>query len=113
MSALVAVLMEARARIDHPAAWTQGESARDAGGDPCAAVDDVAACWCALGSIEACRAWENETQALITLSGVARDLGHDSIGGSCTAMLNDAPETTHADVLALYDLAIERAEAAS
>lgn len=113
MSAVVSVLREARARIADPARWTCGESARDGVGDPCAAVEECAVCWCALGSVEACRAWDVEGQALGLMSGVARALGYDAIGSSCTAMLNDAPETTHADVLALYDLAIEQAEAAS
>lgn len=49
-------------------------------------------------------------QALRALNSVAFDLGYKhGIAGSCAATLNDACDTSHEDVLAMFDLAIESA----
>ena len=47
------LLIEARALIAKPEAWTQGTGARDADGKPIAVEHDDAISWCATGAINA------------------------------------------------------------
>ena len=47
------LLVEARALIAKPEAWTQGTGARDADGEPIAVEHDDAVSWCATGAINA------------------------------------------------------------
>lgn len=93
-------LRSARALIEDPEFWIKDASEEDGAR-------------CAMGALDATPGGMGRHVAYTTLRALAEVLGYGERGGCPVAALNDAPETTHADVLALYDLAIERAEAAS
>lgn len=107
------ILMSAKLLILDPKAWTQGAVARLASGHIVDATDARAVCFCSLGAIrhvvdlrmddanelEAARRLDLAVQALYRVLWSAGDL---SLIG-----FNDNPKTTHADVLAAFDLAIE------
>lgn len=94
----IALLRRARARIVKPECWTKGATARDAKGRSCASRPEDAVCWCVEGALRAENrgdmppsAWD----ALRRVCGQPNDF-------------NDAPKTTHAAILNLFDHAIER-----
>lgn len=93
------LLTRARARIEKPEAWTKGAIARTSDDERTLARDPQATCWCALGAIAAERGGEVHHPAW---QAVQQQLpAGESIGS-----FNDHPDTTHADVLALFDRAI-------
>lgn len=109
MSGAADDLRAARALLEDPTAWTTGAFARRRVGTATsqASGDDVV-CRCANGAliaIELPRARGSRGGGL-HLSLAAQALGYET-----ASRLNDAAETTHAHVLALYDLAIRMAEA--
>ena len=100
MTEVTELLTEARARIAR--GWTQGASARDVTGSVTRAWAEEAVCWCAMGAV-ACRDddWTTAEPAWAALRA--------AVGGETwVSEWNDAPGRTQADVLALYDRAIER-----
>jgi len=100
------ILIAARALIADPERWTRRVSARAAAEKVCDATDDAAVAWCATGAIERCVSDDTEWQdALEALRSVL--VPTTLITGHITAW-NDRPSTTHADVLAAFDRAIER-----
>lgn len=94
------VLVKARELLAEPGRWTQETAARDAAGLPVGATSDAAVCWCLIGALDAVR---DGTTALAQL--------RRTLGCSSVSAWNDAPERTHADVLALLDRAIAKEEA--
>lgn len=99
-------LRAARARIPSEGAWSKGLLARSAEGAPVFPTSSRAARWCAEGALDTVGA-AVFGPAWVFLTEAAKARGFPSI-----VALNDALTTTHADVLALYDDAIARAEAA-
>jgi len=107
------VLRTARGLIENPENWTKGEIARNSDGKICAADGRGAVCWCSVGAVD--RAWlrsENtdysvQHQALTLLDRLSGR--EDTEYCRPVAAFNDSPETTHADVLALFDHAIAEA----
>jgi hypothetical protein len=93
------ILVAARALIEHPEAWTKGEYARDKKGNRVSPSSRKAACWCARGAILRAAAGN------IPAGFRAHDRLWAVIRGSITRW-NDAPERTHAEVLAAFDRAI-------
>lgn len=100
----VEVLKRARETISKPERWTQGAYARDARGYPIGVGHSDAVCFCATGAI-ARGAPDPEARALAQM-GVR--IGRRPVEG--LAAWNDAPERTHAEVLAAFDSAIKRLE---
>lgn len=108
------VLRAARAKIERPSCWCQNAFALGPFGesvdDP---TDEAAVMWCAMGALLAAdgRGIGDEPPALIYLERacprVAFATDDDPI-----AEWNDDVDTTHADVLALFDRAIAAAERA-
>jgi hypothetical protein len=104
------ILRAARERIKDPERWTQsGAFACAADGRPMSPFADLAVCWCVRGSLY------RETWSVSAAHEVEMFL-REAMGADFTspdfeelAAFNDAPETTHADVLALYDRAIDLA----
>ncbi len=87
------VLIRARARIEDPQHWTQGWQARDKFGSPVPTRSRRAVRWCPIGAVN-------------VESGV--DAGRCIEDGPARlASFNDKPGRTHAEVLALFDRAIE------
>jgi hypothetical protein len=92
------ILIAARAKIERPECWTKGKYARDKDGESVTPNSRSAVCWCAIGAVHAAYPSDAE-RTLIRLSWFV-----PTKGGIST--YNDYPETTHADILALYDRAI-------
>ena len=107
------MLRKARAKIAMPCAWTQRASARAVDGSSVWPGDRRAVCWCALGAlrqVEIEAGFERRPDApddedpWVVLS---RHSPHPLEG---VAAYNDAPATTHDDIMDLYDRAIAAEE---
>lgn len=97
------VLVAARALIDTPEKWVKGTVAAYANGDRCS-VDSPKACrFCAYGSL--LLATERDAD-LVRRAEQALDVAAGATDPFEYIRINDAPSTTHADVLALFDRAI-------
>lgn len=92
-------LIRAKALITDPKNWIQGAFARDANGCLVSSDDPSAVCYCSIGAIKALRLPCNEQENTI-------DYLYKSIG-KLIPDFND--ENTHADVMAAWDKAIEKA----
>lgn len=90
----IIVLQQARELLSDPKRWVQGHF-------------DIGHAFCAAGAIEkvAGRGTDVEDDAYYALANVIDVL---SDGTDAIASFNDDDSTTHADVLAAFDLAIER-----
>ena len=100
------VLSRARELIEDPVNWVQGPYAVDDYGQPVDHDDPEACAWCALGAIWAVSDWEGVDY------GAANDLLNKLpvVRRHCGIhMLNDEDDTTHDDILAVFDDAIELA----
>ena len=113
MNAVADKLREARALIER--GWTQGVDARDAFGEECDPYCDDAECFCANGAM--CRAFARVTLSDRDIVRDAEAILNEAIGRPARNAVdwpfidwNDAPERTHAEVLAAFDKAIELAE---
>lgn len=110
MSAAVAeVLRKARALIADENAWIRNNLAVNHEGAVVLSADSDACKWCALGAIDKVANFLHSPgfearDAMIRAAGV--DPEDDGLGD-----WNDAPERTHAEVLAAFDRAIEAEEA--
>lgn len=97
------LLRAARARIFDPERWTQGALARDAMGNLIAETDSRAKCWCARGAYYA--------EDPLSSHGGEKFLNEAADEkGTFVERINDRGR--HADVMDLYDRAIELAEQA-
>lgn len=97
----VETLRKARELLTPEGAWIQGTAARAADRQQVEPDGSNAVCWCSMGALSASGDWVR-----------ARTLLLRSIGGSRSLVdWNDAPERTHAEVLAAFDRAIVLAEA--
>lgn len=89
--------MKAWELLSDPAKWCKNNSAQDADGNYCYSDEDSACQWCMLGAINRC--YPELEQNIICYQKVVNRLGLThwlSIGD-----WNDAPERTHAEVLAV------------
>lgn len=99
------VLRGMRELLAEPARWTQKAPARNAAGTPTSAVLDPEACsWCVFGA--AFRIAPRHSNA--AMKRLKERLNDDRPGAYIgVARWQDEPERTHAEVLALFDRAIE------
>jgi hypothetical protein len=97
-------LIAAREKIADPKHWIKEEMAVDFEGMPCDAQSAHAVGWCALGAL--CAVTECFSGALSILQ---RAVGYTSSSVYSLSRFNDADSTTHEDMLALFDRAIESA----
>lgn len=105
----IEVLKSARELLSDPVRWTKGCLARDANGVSVHASNGV--CWCLMGAvIKVCP----DDDDYMTRSS-ARHFIHESLEGQSIygdiPSFNDAPDTTHEDLLKTLDKAIEFAVA--
>jgi hypothetical protein len=103
------LLIAARSLIETPEKWTQGVGARSVFGDQRSALSPEAVCFCADGALY--RAGEPDFGGPIYNLAV-RALNRSLVGEGSPydpynyIEFNDAGDTTHADVLAMFDRAI-------
>src|SRR6266853_5063736 len=104
VAGMKAILIAARELIEKPEAWCKFELAR-MGSVPVWSGSEDATCFCALGAIV-------RLLGSATYGSPVEDALDSAVPGgfACASDFNDAPTTTHADVLALYDRAIEAAQ---
>lgn len=112
MTALL-ILKEARALIEDPSHWTQGELARDADGCLTEVLSPSAVCWCSIGALEKVstkRTAAAERRASDVLYEAGKYLFPLHPEGFHTtqriARVND--NQSHAEVLAVFDDAIAK-----
>lgn len=107
-----ALLKKAKALISDPNAWIRGHAGTDKSGLPVRANHPDACRWCALGALW--KAADYDTREAIYCEIVDAEVCLESALGvsliTGIARYNDDPETTHTDVMSLYDRAIELAE---
>ena len=98
------VLRAARAKIEAPERWTKHTFAKTADGRAAPSISTDAVCWCGYGAINYV-GWG--------LKHILMDAGfaiNAAVGGYFPDW-QDAPERTHAEVLAAFDRAIAEREA--
>lgn len=98
---VLGTLEAARKLISDPSRWTQKTSARNATGRKVAANSPSAAKWCAYGAIDACSPHQ------ILAARAVSTLGN-AMGAFLVGEWNDTH--THAEVMAAFDAAIEKAK---
>jgi hypothetical protein len=97
------ILIAARAKIERPENWAQGAFARNKQGRDVIPKGKTSVCWCALGAIIATtNNYEDEDKAASLLR-LELNAYENSI-----SKFNDI--STHAEVLAMFDLAIATAD---
>jgi hypothetical protein len=108
MNTVVDILRGARARLAKPEAWIKDFFALDADEQNTPATSPRACRWCMLGAVRAeARGCDWQTQA------DAEDALRAAVNGWDVDAWNDRGDTTHADVLAAFDRAIEACEGAT
>jgi len=100
---IINTFKEARNFISDPERWTKGTSARSINGVPIHPLNHNATCWCSFGAIEK------------VVSDSNRRLVHDicwltKYTGVSYIEYNDLPETTHEDIMKMFDGAIALVE---
>lgn len=98
------VLVAARELISDPSKWTQNAIARMPDGTECSEHDPEAVSWCALGAIHKC-GYVYSGDAWAHLSNAAYEVGASSL-------VDVNNNRQHADVMRMFDRAIELARAA-
>lgn len=88
-------LILARAVIEDPARWTRRSIARSAFDNEVLPHDPRAVCWCAMGAC--CLSGADLTPLLLVLP-----------GNETLPSFNDDERKTHADILNLFDRAIDK-----
>lgn len=98
-------LRKAKALIDTPAKWTQYAQARRSDDRPCSYNNPDAICFSIYGAIQRVAGIITTSKAPCPLLVVARQMGF-----GCVAAFNNHPDTTHDDVMTIFDRAIALAE---
>lgn len=95
------ILRGARELLSDPKKWTKGKLAKNELGLEVNTQDEAAVCYCAMGAIDKL-AGNDVVRHSAALSWLIAALPSGNV-----VLFNDAPETTHADILDLFDKAIE------
>lgn len=100
-------LTRAKALISDPEKWTKHGFAKDEEGHPVSPIAYNAKCFCTVGALYCVLGsdYGGQSLALQALEAASKDL-HNL---HSVPRFNDSPVTKHADVLALFDRAIELA----
>lgn len=109
-SKLVATLVAARALIETPAQWLQGTYAQTAAGLYVSSFSQNAVCFCSVGAAKAASGIDDGFTYLDVTAALRKALR--TIGWTDGVIAyNDDDSRTHAEVLAVWDKAIEIAKA--
>ena len=104
------VLIDARALIEAPNRWTKGSNARDRNHLPAEPVGPDACSFCAAGAVmRAAGVLTADDRVRGVFERLQDNIEAEGEGEFYWSLqrFNDAPEVSHADVLALFDRAIE------
>lgn len=96
------LLIAARKRIERPEHWTQGCEARDKDGNEQEADSSLACKWCGYGAV-----WAAESENTDPRAVAFAEMALEAACGRHFPSWQDAPERTHAEVLKVFDIAIE------
>ena len=94
------ILIAARAKIDTPQKWCKGHEALNSKGENVLSLCESAVRFCAIGAISA-------VTPRYLCSSEAKNALRVALRSSFISAYNDLPGTEHADIMALYDKAIE------
>ena len=100
----IRILKDARSLLEDPDKWCKGSFANNESGYPCPAINSEAVTWCAQGAVYAVSktdTWD-QRQAALRMLQIAT--------GTFLTRWNDYDDTTHENVLALFDNAINIGE---
>lgn len=100
---LVELLKDARRKISLPENWTQGEMARSSEGKEVNPYSIHAVSWCMAGALQSFEGAAGEAWLFMT----------KALGVNSLVHINDNPQTSHADIMAMFDRAIALAEKGS
>lgn len=104
------ILRKARELISDPERWTKGAFARNAQGASVSYRHDAATCFCSVGAVERA-AFKDGVDDNQPISVALRALYRGKLYAiPSIAAFNDRDDTTHGDVLAMFDRAIALAE---
>ena len=111
------ILIQARALIAKPEAWTRGTGARDADGEPIGVEHPDAVSWCATGAINAAMYRHARSLDIPPALQKARERAGSILAHTvCSLTLGHYSETTtyndqanHGCILKAFDVAIRRA----
>ena len=113
MDIVTCVLRKAREIITPEDRWTKGVLARDSQGRSVSADSKDAVCFCAMGAIDKAAFQQYRTSAHLSFMEVG-DTASDAIsvlgeevGTRTVNVWNDDPNTTHEDVLEMFDRTIK------
>lgn len=101
----VEILRAARRLIEDPEHWARGAFARNQFGVSTGITSPTACSWCSIGALH--KVSDNAEEAKVHLKLAISQL-HPSLGGEI-ADFNDLHSITHAEVLAVFDKAIQNA----
>lgn len=106
------VLKQAKALISKPERWAKGNSARDKYGRACSTKNPAAASFCVLGAFQRVRldgyyCDKNKRARKLFREAINKDHPEFDLD---IPKFNDAPVTTHKDIMHTFDIAIERSE---
>ena len=100
-------LIAARALIEDEERWTKGAMARDKNGAPCES-GGTPVCWCASGAIMMCELKKRSADSEGAMRYLREALPPWAMRN--VPQFNDNSHTTHAEVLAAFDKAIDLAK---
>lgn len=99
------ILQAARKKIEDPANWTKHAPARDSDGCLVDPKNSHATCWCTVGAFYSVTPdYDDFLKTVKFVNTILPDV-YEKISD-----FNDHPETTHDQVLSLFDRAIEKAK---
>ncbi len=101
----VAVLRAARRLLTDPAVWVQGTAAVNPAGEPVTFDDPTACAFCAVAAVARAAAVLGAPVDAEWVATEALEAAAALLHGQPPQVVNDAPATSHAEVLALLDVA--------
>ena len=108
MNTIQDCLSDARKLIEKPENWTKGAHARDAAGESVDYDSLAALSFCASGALEKVHKDYGSVIWTKAYSALLKSIPNEYLD---VADYNDDPETTHEDILRLFDIAINRSGA--
>lgn len=97
------ILIKSKELISNPKNWTQGMFARDEYGTPVPSISENACSWCSAGAV--IKVANNIYVAISLFALLEKSISR------AIAPFNDNPESTHEDIMNMFDKAIELAKA--